>query len=115
MVCSVMERVADAEPDRLADLLATGDAGQTLQFVESVNGVLPDIAAVQRLGGNRAADGGQQLFHFAIQQQHVTAVAKVAQNHLIAHRLWQKLAGAQRVIIRISGNTDYFAAGRRAA
>ena len=85
-----MERVADAEPDRLADLLATGDAGQILQFVESVNGVLPDIAAVQRLGGNRAADGGQQLFHFAIQQQHVTAVAKVAKNHLIAHRLWQK-------------------------
>ncbi|MEX0501638.1 hypothetical protein AB3X34_24865, partial [Raoultella terrigena] len=34
---------------------------------------------------------------------------------LIAHRLWQKLAGAQHAIIRIGGNTDYFAAGHGAA
>ncbi|WP_404653508.1 hypothetical protein [Raoultella terrigena] len=55
-------------------------------------------------------------------------MAKVAKNNLIAHRssliahrssliahrLWQKLAGAQHAIIRIGGNTDYFAAGHGA-
>ena len=110
-----MQRIAQAEPDRLADLRATGDAGQALQLLQRVNGVLPDIAGVQRLGGDRAADGSQQLFYFAIQQQHVTAVAKVAKNHLIAHRFGQQLADIQRIFMRAGGNTDYFTAGRRAA
>ena len=97
-----MQGVGQAQPDCFADLLPAGHAGQVLQLIHGVHGVLPDVAAVERLLRDDAVHRREQMFDFAIEQHHVAAVAKLAKNDFVMHGFRQQGVGIQ-VVSRLAG------------